>query len=320
MTLDFEGIIGKSLAESIDRQEALLLFRECFEDYEKAIVLLGTAYMVREREMGNVFSWSTEMGSIDGCGLSSHCHSCSVWQADKPISKEEVSRRVYEAELNGIKGFGLAGSCATDSNAVVRAATWIHEFSNNGIGFSIRAGSSIPLQTLKQLQTLGIRRIDCAFDTLNPKVFKTYKPGDDLQARKQFTLSIAEAGLKLGTNLTAGLGPKETRSQDYVDALFFLKQFDHLEHLCISKFVPYEGMPMADSSTCSAWEGACLIAVARLVLRNIDISPAYGWKPDDFPGPLMAGSGNRIYINAPFSEAISARSALHKHLGLETNA
>ena len=51
---------------------------------------------------------------------------------------------------------------------------------------------------------------------------------------------------------------------------------------------------MENHPRCSAMEGARIIAIMRLVLRNTNIGPAAGWNYDDIPLWVMAGGGNRI--------------------------
>jgi biotin synthase len=177
--------------------------------------------------------------------------------------------------------------------------------------------ASIPFRALEQLKAFGIRRIDCSFGTFNPEVFGSCRPGDDLESRKRFALSVGDAGLKLGVDLTTGLGPDATRCEDYVDALFSIKKYGHLEHLRLSRFEPEEEAASAHAPERTVWECACQVAVARLVLRDIDITAGYGWKPGDYPDPLMAGCGNRLRVDRPFSKAIRSRRRLYGNLGLD---
>jgi biotin synthase len=85
-----------------------------------------------------------------------------------------------------------------------------------------------------------------------------------------------------------------------VDFIFFVKGYEHLQDVYVSKFLPYKGIPMAGHPACSALEAARLMAVMRLVLRDIEIGPAAGWGSSDVPTPLMAGCGNKalgIHVN-----------------------
>lgn len=75
---------------------------------------------------------------------------------------------------------------------------------------------------------------------------------------------------------------------------FFARQFKNLKSIYVSRFFPVCGTPLEDHPRCSTIEGSRIIAIARLVLRDIDIGPAAGWSYDDIPMWVMAGGGNRI--------------------------
>jgi biotin synthase len=63
-------------------------------------------------------------------------------------------------------------------------------------------------------------------------------------------------------------------------------------------------------------EGSRIIAIMRLVLKDVDIGPAAGWSYDDIPMWVMAGGGNRIggiHVN----RAPRRRSNWYLHTALE---
>lgn len=173
------------------------------------------------------------------------------------------------------------------------------------------------LETLTKLKHLGVYRVSSVFETVNPEIFRRTKPGDDLAAKKQFAQRIGAAGLKLGTGVMAGLSPEETKYQDYVDFMFHVKQYKHLQYVYVTKFTPYKGIPLKNHPACSVQEAARVIAVMRLVLPNIDIGAAAGWNANDFPSPLLAGAGNKasgIHINRTpgWKKGTSADGCLYK--------
>jgi biotin synthase len=328
----FNEIIGKSLNEPINREEALFLFHEC-EDKEKASLLYDAAYKVREQEIGNVFHWYTRIGRKANCDLSPRCLYCNHRDTGNElrfISREELLINLSLARQNGIRQVYLTEGAINDSSEILQAVNWTRDFGGDDIYFNIKVGAAIPFEMLPTLKELGIQRIDCGFETINPAVFHSFRPGDNLEAKKRLVTEVGKAGLKLGTGLLAGLGPKETRYQDYVDFLFYVTQFDNLESLHVSRFFPYEGIPTADYPKCSLREAACVIAIARLILRHVAISGVYGWQCDD-PAPLMAGAGNQVMaysaLDKPnpnslpgtpqFGEAMSERREFYRKLGLD---
>ncbi|MDD2620439.1 MAG: radical SAM protein [Syntrophomonadaceae bacterium] len=299
----FKEILTKSLNRAIDRDEALFLFQET-EDDANAEELFRTAGKIREKVKGNTFEWSGGIARVLKCNLKPFCRYCPYWlEKDQvPLSIEEILRGVSYIQQNGVKKFHLSGGTTLGSEgkdvlAIVRA---IREAGFNDLGIEVNCGAAMSLETLKELKSLGVYRISSVFETVNPEVFQMFKPGDSLEAKKQFAQRIGEAGLKLGTGIMAGLSPEETKYQDYVEFMFQVKQYEHLCYVYVSKFTPFKGIPLEGYPACSAQEAARVIAVMRLVLPNIDISSAAGWNAEDYPTPIMAGSGNKalgIHIN-----------------------
>jgi Biotin synthase and related enzymes len=301
--LEFKEILKKSLNTAIERDEALLLFQET-EDEAKAELLFRAARQVRERVKGNTFEWSAGIARVLRCNLQPLCRYCPYWRekGQVPLSIEEILKGVAYIQRYGIKKFHLSGgtTLGSEGHDVLSIVRTIRDAGYTDLAIEVNCGAAMSMETLKELKTLGVHRVSSVFETINPEVFRRTKPGDNLEAKKQFAQRIGEAGLKLGTGVMAGLSPEETKYQDYVDFMFHIKQYEHLQYVYVTKFTPFKGIPLEDHPACSAQEAARVIAVMRLVLPNIDIGAAAGWNPSDYPTPLMAGSGNKasgIHIN-----------------------
>ena len=106
--------------------------------------------------------------------------------------------------------------------------------------------------------------------------------------------TIQKHGIGLGSGLLAGLNTDPSRYEDYVRFMFYLKGFQNLESVYVSRFFPFKDTPMENHPRCSAMEGSRIIAIMRLVFRDVDIGPAAGWSYDDIPMWVMAGGGNHI--------------------------
>jgi biotin synthase len=113
----------------------------------------------------------------------------------------------------------------------------------------------------------------------------------------------------MGSGMMAGLGCRNCsaecpngaalkmepfRYEDYVDFMFLVKSYENLKSVYVSRFFPFKGIPIANHPRCSAMEGARIIAIMRLVLRDVHIGPAAGWTYDDIPLWVSAGGGNQI--------------------------
>ncbi|MEN6390785.1 MAG: radical SAM protein [Syntrophomonas sp.] len=303
MQIQFEEILGNSLNRAIERDEALFLFQET-EDENKAEQLFRTARRVREKVKGNSFEWSAGIARVLKCKLKPLCKYCPYWRekGQIPLSIEEIIEGVAYIRQQGIKNFHLSGGTTLGSEGydVLEMVQAIRDAGYTDMAIAVNCGAAMSLDTLKKLKSLGVYRVSSVFETINPEVFKRTKPGDDLEAKMQFAQRIGEAGLQLGTGVMAGLSPQETKYQDYVDFMFHIKQYEHLQFAYVTKFTPFKGIALEDHPACSTQEAARVIAVMRLVMPNIDIGSAAGWTADDYPTPLMAGSGNKasaIHIN-----------------------
>jgi biotin synthase len=303
MSTRFEEILEKSQSSAIDRDEALFLFKET-EDEAKSDELFRAARGVRETVKGNVFEWSAGIARVLRCNLQPLCRYCPYWRekGQTPLTIEEILRGVAYIKQHGIKKFHLSGgtTLGSDGRDILSIVQAIRKAGFDDLAIEVNCGAALSLETLKELKTLGVYRVSSVFETVNPAVFKAMKPGDDLEAKKQFALRIGEAGLKLGTGVMAGLSPMETRYQDYVNFMFHVKSYEHLEYVYVTKFSQFKGILMQGHPPCSAREAARVIAVMRLVLREVNIGSAAGWSSDDYPTPFMAGCGNRaggIHVN-----------------------
>ncbi|ODA39252.1 radical SAM protein [Desulfosporosinus sp. BG] len=303
MNNQFEKILEKSLNRAIERDEALFLFRET-EDEAKAEQLFLTARTVREKVKGNTFEWSAGIARVLKCNLQPLCRYCPYWRekGQIPLSIEEILKGVAYIQQHGIKKFHLSGgtTLGSEGHDVLGIVQAIRAAGYTELAIEVNCGAAMSLETLKELKGLGVYRVSSVFETVNPEVFQRTKSGDNLEAKKQFAQRIGDAGLKLGTGVMAGLGPEETKYQDYVDFMFHVKQYEHLHYVYVTKFTQFKGIAMEDHPACSAQEAARVIAIMRLVLPNIDIGAAAGWNATDYPTPLMAGSGNKasgIHIN-----------------------
>ncbi|MFZ3130345.1 MAG: radical SAM protein, partial [Desulfosporosinus sp.] len=188
----------------------------------------------------------------------------------------------------------------SDGKEMVEIVEAIRSKGKSQAVIDVNCGAALSRESMIELKKLGVRRIGCSFETINKDLFKELKPGDSIEAKKRLAEMISDVGLELGSGLLAGLSSSPTRWKDYVDFIFYIKQFNNLKSIYVSRFFPYKGIPMENHPRCSAMEGARIISIMRLVLRNIDIKPAAGWSYDDIPIWVMAGGGNRaggVHVN-----------------------
>ena len=273
----FLEIIEKVKYESPDKDEVLFLFEES-ENQEKALQLFESATFVRKKEIGNIFKWSGGIAKVLMCNLEPFCLYCPYWRDENqlPLSIDEILKAVSYIQSLGFKEFHLSGGTTLGSEGkdVLFIVEQIRKAGFNEMLIDVNCGASMSLETLKELKNLGVKKISAVFETINPELFKKLKPGDDLEKKKEFACLIGEAGLKLGTGILAGLNPKGMNYLNYADFIFFVKNYEHLDSVYVSKFFPFKGVVFNDNPECSTWEAARVIAMLRLVLRDKNISSA----------------------------------------------
>lgn len=247
--------------------------------------------------MGDTFRWSGGVARVLRCNLKPNCLFCPYWReaGQDPLSKAEIVEAVRYIRSRGIREFHLSGgttlgSAGLDVLGIVQA---IRASGLTDMEIDVNCGAAMSVSTLKALKELGVAKIGAVFETVNPHLFKELKPGDDLEAKKAFARAIGEAGLRLGTGILVGLDPPAERYANYVEFLFHVKEYEHLSSVYVSKFVPFKGIVLADRPPCPDEEALRVLAIARLVLRKVDISTAQGWTKGEGTDPVSAGAGNR---------------------------
>ena len=304
MNAEYLNILQAATSRPIEHAEALYLFTHS-EEHEAAEALFETARLVRERENGTIFTACGGIATVLACNLKPLCTYCPYWRekGKQALSMEEILKAVGYLFAHGVYDFHLSGGTTLGSEgqdilAIVRG---IYNAGFTEAQIDVNCGAAMSLETLREIKGYGVKMVRSVFETRNPALFAAVKPGDSLAEKEAFAWRIGEAGISLGTGILAGISPTETKYQDYTDFLFQIKQFPHLSSLYVSKFVPFAGIALKGVEACSAQEAARVIAMARLVLRNVDITGAQGWnKGKDGMTPFWAGGGNSalvIHIN-----------------------
>jgi len=339
MSTKFKKILEKAEGEAITRDEALHLFYET-ENYPKAQELFKVASKVRDNTLGTTFKWTAGVASVLPCNLRPLCLYCPYWTKPRDsLSMEEILKGVRYIREQGIREFHLSAgtTLGSEGEEMVEIVRTIRSEADSQSHITVNCGAALSQDSIMELKKLGVTRIGASFETINEKLFQQTKPGDSLEAKKKLAEMINSAGLELGSGLLSGLGCKDcsekcpigtsgklepSRYEDYVDFMFYIREFENLRTVYVSRFFPYTGIPMADHPRCSAMEGARIIAVMRLVLRDVQIGPAAGWSYDDIPLWVSAGGGNRIggiHVNRTphYQSNWYLHQALDYHEGLE---
>lgn len=284
--MDIRRILDKCVETAPTEEEAYFLLK-AGQMPEQLMQICIVASRVRDDNIGRVLRIDGEISPVLPCAIKPSYRCCDTNR--EALTTEELLEAVRIVEEANIIDVRLCGGASTsDGTNIVELIRFLQGKIKCKIHVNIR--SSYSKENLQALRQLGVTEIAAAFETMNEKVFVKAKPHDHLKNHLDTAYAIDEAGLNMQGIIMVGLGSTE---KDYVRHLFFLKKLHHMNHLAISRFNPYKGMPMQFRHRASPQEAARLCALARLVLRTPDISLAAGSGPDDIPLWLMAG-GNRI--------------------------
>lgn len=281
--MEFENVLKNAESTEITKEEALYLFKET-RRWDKALKLFETAGKVRDEEAGSVCKLMGFICCITHCTTDPTCSYCFSWRSpssfaqEMVLSSEELADAAKAIEKTGVKRIEIAGGTLwgdegreTTMKAVeaVRKASNLEIWINNGPAFT-----EVDVFKFKEL---GVDGVACNFETINANVFKEFRPGDDLEARKRIVEATEKSGLGIDNTLMVGLGESWDQPhpyQDWVDFLFYFKQFKNFKILEAHPLHPMSGSPTENHPSGSSFEAAKAKAIGRLIFRDIDIAGA----------------------------------------------
>lgn len=110
---------------------------------------------------------------------------------------------------------------------------------------------------------------------MNKKIYKELRPGDDFELRKKIIEATEKVGLGIDNTLMIGLGEDWNNVhpyEDWVEFLYYFKQFRNLKIIEIHPFTPIKNSLVQNRPPGSEFESEKARAIARLIMRNIDIA------------------------------------------------
>lgn len=259
--------------------------------------LCAAATRVRNREMAGRDEVEAGLNSVIPCYLRPLCRYCPYWRqpGSRPMPIDELLGYVrYLHDETDVRQFHLSGGSKRGGGdcGIVGIVEAIRAAGYDDMDVVVNCGASMSDADLARLAELRVKRVFSVFETTNPDVFRATKPGDDLDEKLDFARRIAAAGIGVGTGMMAGLGPVASKYDDYVRTLFDIAALPKLEAMYISKFRHAPNIAMNDHPECPLDEARALVAVARLVLCDVHIRAAAGWRPSEREAARDAGVGS----------------------------
>lgn len=298
MEAQFDEMLEEAAKRQITKEEALWLFQET-KGTDRTLKLFETACKVRETEAGNKVKLMGFIASITRCTTDPACKYCFKWanpdaftQKDV-LDENELADAAKAIEGAGVKHVELGGGTLWGEEGTQTTLKALEAVANaSKLGVWINNGPSFTPDDVFKFKESGAEGIACNLESICEVVYQKMRPGDSLSARKAIIEATDRAGLGIDNTLMVGLGDWEEGVhpyQDWVDFLFYFKQFKNFRILEAHPFRPVPRSPVENLPAGSSLEAAKAKAIARLVFRNIDIAGA-----DEMVG-LMAGANQIMH-------------------------
>ena len=295
---EFASVLEKAITRPIDREEAVFLLEEA-KTPEAAASLFAAAGQVRRREAGNVFHFDGFMGGNTRCTMEPPCLYCRRAIPGHDIEPWSLANDDLAKVLNAFKGTGtctveIGGGTNPDDCGRVGTGL-LEQIGRAGLKAWANFGPALNRGDIMAMKDLGVEGITSSFETINPKVFKELKPGDDLGKRQKLAHLISDCGVKLFSTMLVGIGESV---KDRVDHLFYLKKIPNFYKLSVSWLKVHPDGPLDGKMTGpSPMEPAKLVAVARLVFRGIGIGMSGA---QHVQLSILAGANRMVHGGASF--------------------
>lgn len=311
--MKFEEVLEKAKNVEITQEEAFFLF-ENTERYDKALELFKVASKVREDETGTIYKLDGCLSPITPCTLDPLCKYCftanpkTAWSTESVLTLEEMSVGAKVIEETGTSSVHLGGGSRLDATGeeVIEA---VKAVKTTNLKIRVNVGPGLSEDTLKELKKLGVDEVGSVLETMNEKLFEETKPGDSFENRKKLAIAINNVGLGLAGGFMVGMNElsddlgtaRKVQYEDYVNHMFYVKQFENLRCFIIYGFIPHVGTPLENRLPTAPLEVARATAIARLIFRDIDIDMCGG----EIPLRVLSGA-NRSFLDGASVQKKSA--------------
>lgn len=297
--VSFRTALRRAVRGSLDLRTALSLLQgaRAPEDERE---LFATAAGIRDDRLGRVLQLTAHVHMVTRCEISPSCRYCSlsstiprVQDEREKLTTRDLLRAVRYVSDRGVRSMVLVGGTdpAGADTAVRKVVRAVREVSD--VELAIDVGPSLAPETVDWLRRQNAGTIYCSVETVNPRVFRHAKPGDDLSRRMAFNVMLERHGATLGNVVMNGLG----RPADLLSSILSLRRFRRLAYLYISTFHPVRGTPWSHRQPGSLRTSLRALAIARLAFPKVQIGLAEVEVEDPGSaartGPqLRAGAGN----------------------------
>ncbi len=209
-------------------------------------------------------------------------------------TKDEIVSAAYSAKDNGAKRFGIvtSGNRLTDQEVGIVADAIREILGKVGISACASLGA-LSMKSFLILKEAGLTRYHHNLETSEryyPNIVTTH----DYSERVETVKRAKKAGLEVCSGGIFGIG--ETW-QDRIDLALLLADLG-VDAVPINFLVPIKGTPLENAEKISPTDAIRIIALYRLILKNVDIKVAAGRETvlKDFQAMMYAAGANGMMI------------------------
>ncbi|MFN3384167.1 MAG: radical SAM protein [Archaeoglobaceae archaeon] len=299
--MDFESLVEKVINEPKVKDCVELL--EKANSYEKVKLLLDFAGKIRDDSVGRTLKLDSFVYPVKSCRMEKYCIYCSNYVEKfrlEALSLEEFGVAMDFIKDRGMKRVTLEGGYNEDNSKVPEM-----------IRIARKAKLEVTIDTypirreeLDVFKSLGVSEIYASIEVAEKDLFSYFKPGEKFEDRLMLAKEICKR--KIGLSSTTIIGLPSVSKEVWIKGLLLLKEFDSLKHCAISSFNPVYGTPLENFQPLSPISVAKFVALARIVLKDKDISACGSVGIQALPLMLIAGA-NRAYLGAYVCRARTRR-------------
>ena len=276
----------KTLLEKIDQEQTLerqeMAYLLALRDPDEVKALHERAYRVKEQHVGKTayFRGIVELSNI----CAKDCYYCGIRKSNRKTPRYQMTEQeiveaaqwAYERNYGSVVLQAGERSDPQFVNFIETVLRKIRERSRGELGITLSLGEQTE-ESYQRWFEAGAHRYLLRIETSNRALYNRLHPDDhSFDIRKSCLERLRRVGYQVGTGVMIGL-PGQTCDDLADDILFFHKQ--DIDMIGMGPFLPHEETPLGkqhEGMSLSEEErlilGLNMIAVTRLVLRNVNIA------------------------------------------------
>ena len=253
------------------------------EEAEDIDQLYQSAYRVKEREVGKTVYLRALIESSNIC--IKDCYYCGIRHSNRKVTRyqmdeSEIVSTAMDAFNQNFRSIVIqSGERQTPHyiRTVEQALLQIKEQTKGKMRVTLSLGEQTE-QVYTRWKQAGAERYLLRIETTNPKLYRQIHPeSHSLETRKNCLSLLKKTGYQVGSGIMIGLPGQSTA--DLVNDVLFMKEVD-LDMVGMGPYIPHRDTPLgqnippytANQRTTALTLGLKMVAVARLVLRDVNIA------------------------------------------------